>query len=111
MLPKKPKTWVLGSVQLDTMSYLIILQMNFALTMTSDRLMGSVDPSSQASESVASLSVVCRQEGKGCPGDLGESHLDQPEDLKMSVSCDGRTSLAVTYGHRTLAEVRAFTSS
>ena len=26
-------------------SYLIILQMNFALTMTSDRLMGSVDPS------------------------------------------------------------------
>ena len=57
---QEAKTWVLG-VPSTTTSYLIILQMNFALTMTSDRLMGSVDPSSQASESVASLSVVCRQ--------------------------------------------------
>ena len=45
---QEAKTWVLG-VPTTTMSYLIILQMNFALTMTSDRLMGSVDPSSLVS--------------------------------------------------------------
>ena len=40
--------WLVQPEQLTTellVSYLIILQMNFALTMTSDRLMGSVDPS------------------------------------------------------------------